>query len=155
MYVLPITSHDRTGLFGSVAILRGDYIYSVPFELTPLISGRRKKKKCDLAKPECVRCRKSTGSVVCEWPAHASSEDGGRYHPRLDVDARRDPIQMSMESGSPSQTTMVLHDSRRKSNNGTLPRNTWEHGWEAPSPQNSIENCITISLPAGVNKVSP
>jgi hypothetical protein len=124
--------------------------------LTSFISGRRKKKKCDLAKPVCMRCRKSTGSVVCEWPAHApGSEDGGRYHPRLDIEPRRGPIPMLMNSESQPQTTMVLRDSGRVSNHGTLPPDSAGHGWEAPSPHNSIENCITLSLPTGVKKVSP
>lgn len=119
---------------------------------------RRKKKKCDLAKPVCVRCRKSIGSVVCEWPAHAASlasEDGGRYQPRLDLDARRDPIQMSINPGSPSQSVMVIRDKGQKGIRGTTTSNITRRAWETPSPQNSIENCITVDLPAGVKTVSP
>ncbi|KAI4716026.1 hypothetical protein E4T48_07771 [Aureobasidium sp. EXF-10727] len=119
---------------------------------------RRKKKRCDLAKPVCVRCRKSIGSVVCEWPAHAASlasEDVGRYQSDLDLDAGRDPIRLSANSGSSSQTTVVLREKGRSKHGMNTP-NTTERVWETPpSPQNSIENCITISLPSGVKTVSP
>ncbi|KAG8624365.1 hypothetical protein KVT40_007432 [Elsinoe batatas] len=29
---------------------------------------RKKKKRCDLQKPKCFRCRNSTSRSVCEWP---------------------------------------------------------------------------------------
>lgn len=50
---------------------------------------------------------------------------------------------------------MVLRDKGRKGTHGTIAPNATGRVWETPSPQNSIENCITVDLPAGVKTVSP
>jgi hypothetical protein len=158
MYSPPSHITQSDGLVRTSSLYCGAlYSDDTSLQLTLLSSGRRKKKKCDLAKPDCVRCRKSTGSVVCEWPPHTSSqasEHGGKYQPRIEFDSRRDPVQMSKGFGSSTQTTMVLRDTGRNSDRDNLPSDSrgW---WETPSPQNSIENCITISLPTGINKANP
>lgn len=50
---------------------------------------------------------------------------------------------------------MVIRDKGQKGIRGTTTSNITRRAWETPSPQNSIENCITVDLPAGVKTVSP
>ncbi|THX48773.1 hypothetical protein D6D06_08923 [Aureobasidium pullulans] len=120
---------------------------------------RRKKKKCDLSRPICLRCRKSLGVVACEWPAHAApgSSEVARPHQRADLNEGHDPsIRPPNMSGSPSETIMVVREKPGKSTHRAVTSRPSGQVWQPPpSPQNSIENCITVSLPAGVNKVSP
>ncbi|KAI5194270.1 hypothetical protein E4T39_08701 [Aureobasidium subglaciale] len=120
---------------------------------------RRKKKKCDLAKPFCLRCRKSIGNVVCEWPAHAAAplatEDDRAQPVPDDFNAGQNPLPFLRDPGSPSETTLVLRDKESISNRSNSISHTKEDIWRPPSPQNNIENAITIRLPEGVKKVTP
>lgn len=130
--------------------------------LTILNVGRRKKKKCDLSKPICLRCRKSIGSVVCEWPAHVPSSSSGddthRSRSHTDTYHKEDDSSGSspIKSESPPETTLVVrrqkasdrrHNAFKSDNSENLSR--------LPSPRSSIEHKITVKLPAGVNKVAP
>jgi hypothetical protein len=108
------------------------------------LKGRRKKKKCDLIKPICGRCRNSYGQDECVW---TDGQKGRRSRPRR-ITSSQEPEHEPEPESSPISPSSSTSTSLSLSMSAITPSTDYPMDL-------GFENFCSWSIPDVVTNISP